>query len=51
MDKAFMTPADEVVRELGGDRRQGLTEEAVRASRERSKSDGSSGSSRPSRSR
>ena len=34
MDKAFMTPADEVVRELGGDRRQGLTEEAVRASRE-----------------
>ena len=35
MDKAFMTPADEVVRELGGDRRQGLTEEAVRASREK----------------
>ncbi len=34
MDKAFMTPADEVLRELGGDRRQGLTEEAVRASRE-----------------
>ena len=34
MDKAFMTPADEVLRELGGDRRQGLTDEAVRASRE-----------------
>ena len=34
MDKAFCTPADEVLRALGGDRHRGLDEEAVRASRE-----------------
>ena len=34
MDKAFCTPADEVLRALGGDRHRGLDEGAVRASRE-----------------
>ncbi len=34
MDKAFHTPAEEVLRALGSDARQGLSEEGVRASRE-----------------
>ena len=34
-NRAFCTPAEEVLRALGGDRHRGLDEEAVRASRER----------------
>ena len=34
-NRAFCTPAEEVLRALGGDRHRGLDDEAVRASRER----------------